>query len=169
MTNSGTGVADARAALHRFGVVPPPVASRRAMTPASKGRWLAFATVVLVATAWSVMASAGEIRDDVFPVELFAVTGFYVGLPIGVVGGTVIGRIAGCCVVRRWPIHVATVIWTLVVDAPPVGFFRACVPHDWLASATAMVLASLAIALPAGVMLEHWTRPRELVPRATAI
>jgi hypothetical protein len=122
--------------------------------------------VVVVAAAWTTMAQQGQLcfggewsREPV-PAGLVMLTGFYVGLPLGLVCGTIVGKLAGRWRERRWRVHVAAIMCTLLVALPPVAALHSA------ASAFAMVIVSLAIAVPASVMLERSTRPDEPVPLA---
>jgi hypothetical protein len=74
--------------------------------------------------------------------------------------GTIVGKLAGRWRERRWRVHVAAIMCTLLVALPPVAALHSA------ASAFAMVIVSLAIAVPASVMLERSTRPDEPVPLA---
>jgi hypothetical protein len=139
-----------------------------APNPASQGRTAAMVVVVVVAAAWTLMASRGEIRfegpwsNDPVPPAVIILTGFYIGLPLALVCGTIVGRLAGRSLEGRWRVHVASITCTLLVALPPVVILQS------VASAIPMVIVSLAIAVPVSVMLERTTRPDELVPRARA-
>jgi hypothetical protein len=122
--------------------------------------------VVVVAAAWTIMAQQGQLRfedrwsSESVPPAVFILTGFYIGLPLALVCGTIVGRLAGRWLERRWRVHVAAIICTLFVALPPVAILGN------VTSALAMVIVSLAIAVPASVMLERATRPDEMLAHA---
>jgi hypothetical protein len=143
---------------------PPP------LTAAGKGRWIAMATVVAVTAAWTIMSSYGQIRSfdgeghDEFPPAVFILTGFYIGLPVALIVGTIIGRLAERWLADRWRVHVASIAATLLVDLPPTAVVSD--EHLLSSSALAMIVVSLAMAVPASLMLERWTRRDDALPAA---
>ncbi|HEX4451679.1 MAG TPA: hypothetical protein VH143_12455 [Kofleriaceae bacterium] len=135
-------------------------------TPASQGRTAAMVVVVVVTAAWTMMATRGEIRfegpwsNDPVPPAVFILTGFYIGLPLALVCGTIVGKLAGRTRDARWRVHVASITCTLVVALVPIVLLQSA------ASALPMAIVALAIAAPASVILERATRPDEMLAHA---
>ena len=81
--------------------------------------------VAVVAAAWTLMASRGQIRiydawsSEPVPPAVFILTGFYIGLPLALVCGTVIGKLAGRAVEGRWRVHAASIACTWSLSRPP--------------------------------------------------
>jgi hypothetical protein len=127
-------------------------------TPAQKGRLLAAICVALIATAWSLLGGYCEVAG----VIVFGA--MLIGLPLGLIGGTVVGNLAARCTERRFFIWIAAVYWTLLCDLAPLALIYD--PDFRSLSRAGMVVSSLAIVIPAAIILERWTRPYEFVPRA---
>ncbi|HEY1550205.1 MAG TPA: hypothetical protein VGG28_20395 [Kofleriaceae bacterium] len=115
--------------------------------------------VVIVAAAWTAMEQQGQLDNgwsQGTPTAMFMVAACYFGLPLGLACGTIIGKLAGRLIERRWFVHVATIVCTLVVALPAVAILHRA----------SMIVVALMIAIPASVMLERSTRPEELLPHA---
>jgi hypothetical protein len=137
------------------------------MSSTSKGRWVAFATVVIVTTAWSVATRQIEAGWDCKPLPptLFVSGGFCVGLPYGWLVGTIVGRLAGRLERARALIIVAAIIWALLADLVVAAFAGAarCTPEP---PAAALFVLSIVPTIVGAIVLERWTRPVDRVPRA---
>jgi hypothetical protein len=129
------------------------------MSPASKGRWLGFATVAVVTIAWASIVQESKASAIVLA------AGIYIGVPYGLLAGTNVGRLAGRLRRFRALIVVASAAWALFPNLPWLALVADSnepVPYQ-------LVSMSLAPALVAGLLLERMTRPHDVVPRAAAL
>ncbi|HEY3804576.1 MAG TPA: hypothetical protein VGL61_18300 [Kofleriaceae bacterium] len=131
------------------------------MTPASKGRWVGFATVAVVTVAWT-LASGDFGTTDVSSVVLAG--GIYVGIPYGLLAGSLLGRLAGRLQRFRGLVVVEALAWWLPIEVPAsrlIGIDPS--------SRSAVMIGSLVPTLVAALVIERWARPVELVPRAAVL
>jgi hypothetical protein len=127
------------------------------MSPVAKGRWVGLAAAALVTIAWWAMATEDCCAGTII------LGGVTVGVPIGLVVGTKIGRFAGALDVRRWRVLVVGVASMALADLPSIAIVDA---DRWGPPLPALVISSLVIGLTLALVLEQWTRPAQFVPRA---
>jgi|SRR5580704_11557469 hypothetical protein len=122
------------------------------MSSAEKGRCVAIA-VVGATLAWG---------------DSIALAAFLIGIPYGLLAGTIVGRLAGRLERRRGLVIAAALAWALFGDlvvataiALSRGMYKPSLPM--------LFVVSLVPTIVGAVMLERWTRPADRVPHARAI
>jgi hypothetical protein len=123
---------------------------------------VAVSCVALLATAWSLSGFGGNAKCEL--TGLIIIGAFIVGLPLALIGGTVVGRLSAHASAQRIRVYLVALFWTLLCDLVSVVLLRNVGVRS--PALVAMVSSSIAIVLPATLILSRWTRRYEFLPRA---